>query len=958
MPRSKFISFFSDAASPWRGGVSRASSFSMTIRGRILVAFLIMSMITAALGGYATFGIKDAGILVDKTFDESLMSINYARAAANDFAAMRAAFARLWITNDTGARAKLEAEIEALTKTLGEDLAIAVQRSQSARARQAATNVQRAVTAWANMRERLLDPTKLDADWETLDHYASKVDEQIDLLVNYTAGDGFIYRQMARATVARDLNLNITGTVLALLLSAMVAWALARRIVRPLTVASNVAECIATGKLDVVIPKGAADELGALLVSMGLMRDNIKTMMEREVAQRRTAQARLADALESSQEGIVVVDANECIALANSQAADFLGLSSGRLKPGTPVAELQAAFEDSVSASRLLLWREGDPDTTSEVLLADGRWLRISHSATRDEGFIVVCSDISLSKTQEAILRQTNQRLDIALDNMSQGLCLIDAQNRLEVVNRRFFEIFRLPRNQIQPGSTFRDILELSVASKNHGGKTVEQLLAEQAAFMRRHANGTHFYELSDGRVVACAYTPTSHGGWVATYEDVTERRQAEEKIMHMARHDALTNLPNRVQFREKMEQSLSRGETFALLYIDLDRFKSVNDTLGHPVGDTLLCAVTKRLQVLMRGADTVARLGGDEFAIIQLGGRPTDATELATRIIDTISESFDVLGHQVVIGASIGIAIAPTDGNEPDQLLRNADMALYRAKGEGRGNYHFFQPEMDAQMQARHILELDLRKALLAGEFELYYQPLIDLDGDRVSGFEALVRWNHPRRGVIGPDNFIPVAEEIGLIVPIGDWVLKQACRDALTWPSELTVAVNLSAVQFRSPALALSVAGVLGTTGLSASRLELEITESVLLQDNRAVLDILHQIRELGVRISMDDFGTGYSSLSYLRSFPFDKIKIDRSFIRELGKENDCVAIIQAVTLLGRSLGMVTTAEGVETKQQLEILRAEGCSQVQGYLFGPPRPVKEISALLQTLRPRTCAA
>jgi methyl-accepting chemotaxis protein len=286
----------------------------MTIRGRILVAFLIMSMITAALGGYATFGIKDAGILVDKTFDESLMSINYARAAANDFATMRAAFARLWITNDTGARAKLEAEIEALTKTLGEDLAIAVQRSQSARVGQAATNVQRAVTAWANMRERLLDPTKLDADWETLDHYASKVDEQIDLLVNYTAGDGFIYRQMARATVARDLNLNITGTVLALLLSAMVAWALARRIVRPLTVASNVAECIATGKLDVVIPKGTADELGALLVSMGLMRDNIKTMMEREVAQRRTAQARLADALESSQEGIVVVDANECIA--------------------------------------------------------------------------------------------------------------------------------------------------------------------------------------------------------------------------------------------------------------------------------------------------------------------------------------------------------------------------------------------------------------------------------------------------------------------------------------------------------------------------------------------------------------------------------------------------------------------------------------------------------------------
>jgi diguanylate cyclase (GGDEF)-like protein/PAS domain S-box-containing protein len=958
MPRSKFIPLCSGAASLWRGGVSRAGSFSMTIRGRILVAFLVMSMITAALGGYATFGIQDAGILVDKTFDESLMSINYARAAANDFAAMRAAFARRWIANDPTMRAKFEGEIKTLTKALGEDLAIAVQRSQSVRAKQAGANVRHAVAAWKDMRERMLDKTKLDADWETLDHYAGKVDEQIDLLVNYTAGDGFIYRQMARATVARDLNLNIAGTALALLLSAMVAWALARRIVRPVAVASNVAECIATGKLDVVIPKGTADELGALLVSMGLMRDNIKTMMEREVAQRRTAQARLADALESSQEGIVVVDANECIALANSQAADFLGVSSSRLKPGTPVAELQPAFEDSVSASRLLLWRDGDPDATGEVLLADGRWLRISHSATRDEGFIVVCSDISLSKNQEANLRQTNRRLDVALDNMSQGLCLYDAQNRLEVANRRFFEIFGLSRDQIGPGSTFREILEVSVASNNHGGKTVDQLLAEQSAFMRRHANGTHFYALSGGRVVACAYTATSHGGWVATYEDVTERRQAEEKIMHMARHDALTNLPNRVQFREKMEHSLSRGETFAVLYIDLDRFKSVNDTLGHPVGDSLLCEVTKRLQLAVRGTDTVARLGGDEFAIIQLGAKPTDAAELAARIIDTVAESFDVLRHQVVIGASIGISIAPTDGSEPDQLLRNADMALYRAKGEGRGTYHFFQPEMDAQMQARHSLELDLRKALLAGEFELYYQPLIDLDGDRVSGFEALVRWNHPERGLIGPDDFIPVAEEIGLIVPIGDWVLKQACRDAVNWPGDLTVAVNLSAVQFRSPVLALSVAGALGMSGLSASRLELEITETVLLQDNRAVLDVLHQFRKLGVRISMDDFGTGYSSLSYLRSFPFDKIKIDRSFICELGKENDCVAIIRAVTRLGRSLGMVTTAEGVETKEQLEILRAEGCTQVQGYLFSAPRPAKEIPALLQELRPRVCAA
>jgi diguanylate cyclase (GGDEF)-like protein/PAS domain S-box-containing protein len=958
MSRSKLASYFARLASQWQRAVSRAASFGMTIRGRILIAFLVMSMITAALGGYATFGIKDAGILVDKTFDESLMSINYARAAATDFAVMRANFARLWIANDPAMRERLDGEIETLMKTLSDDLRVAVQRSQSARARKAASNVQSAVNAWAGMRERLLDRTKLDTDWETLDHYAGKVDEQIDLLINYTAGDGFIYRQTARATVARDLNLNIAGTALALVLSGLVAWTLARRIVRPVAVASAVAERIAGGKLDVVIPKGSADELGALLASMGLMRDNIKTMMEREVAQRRTAQSRLADALESSQEGVVVVDSENCIALANPQAADFLGVSPSLLKPGTPLTELQLVFGDKVNADRVLQRRDGGPQATGEVLLADGRWLRISHSATRDRGFIVVCSDISLSKKQEANLRQTNWRLDAALDNMSQGLCLFDSKNRLEVVNRRFFEIFGLSRDKIQPGVSFREIMELSVARQNHAGKTVDQLLDELSDFMRRSANGTNFYELSDGRVVACAYNTTSDGGWVATYEDVTERRQAETQIMHMARHDALTNLPNRLLFREQMEQALTRREKFAVLFIDLDRFKNVNDTLGHPVGDALLCAVTKRLQLAVRGVDTVARLGGDEFAIIQIGARPTDATELAGRIIDSISQAFDVNGHQVMIGTSVGIAIAPTDGREPDQLLRNADMALYRAKSQGRGTYHFFQPEMDAQMQARRTLELDLRKALLANQFELYYQPLIDLKSNKVSGFEALVRWNHPERGVVGPDSFIPVAEEIGLIVPIGDWVLKQACRDAMTWPGKLTIAVNLSAAQFRSPALALSVVGALGLSGLPASRLELEITETVLLQDDKAVLDVLHQIRELGVRISMDDFGTGYSSLSYLRSFPFDKIKIDRSFISELGKENDCVAIIRAVTRLGHSLGMITTAEGVETKEQLAILRAEGCTQVQGFLFSEPRPAKEIPALLQKLAPQIRAA
>jgi diguanylate cyclase (GGDEF)-like protein len=428
---------------------------------------------------------------------------------------------------------------------------------------------------------------------------------------------------------------------------------------------------------------------------------------------------------------------------------------------------------------------------------------------------------------------------------------------------------------------------------------------------------------------------------------------------MHMARHDALTNLPNRVLFRDKMQQSLDRGAALAVLFLDLDRFKSVNDSLGHSIGDALLCAVTERLQRVLRRSDMVARLGGDEFAIVQIGARPSDATDLAGRIIAALSEPFDVLGHQVNIGTSVGIAMAPADGREPDQLLRNADMALYRAKAEGRSTYSFFQPEMDAQMQERRRLELDLRKALAGDQFELYYQPLVDIAGGHVAAFEALLRWNHPERGLIGPDDFIPVAEDIGLIVPLGDWVLRQACRDAARWPAALSVAVNLSAAQFRNPALALSVVSALAQTGLQAKRLELEITETVLLQNDQAVLNALHDVRQLGVRVSMDDFGTGYSSLSYLRSFPFDKIKIDRSFISELGNdESDCAAIIRAVTRLGSSLGMTTTAEGVETREQLELLRAEGCTQAQGFLFSRPRPASEVPLMLREIRPRVRAA
>jgi diguanylate cyclase (GGDEF)-like protein/PAS domain S-box-containing protein len=434
---------------------------------------------------------------------------------------------------------------------------------------------------------------------------------------------------------------------------------------------------------------------------------------------------------------------------------------------------------------------------------------------------------------------------------------------------------------------------------------------------------------------------------------DVTERKQAEARIAYMAHHDALTGLPNRVLFHQRLDEALVRvapdGDSLAVLCLDLDHFKSVNDTLGHPIGDLLLRQVAERLGKCLRKSDMVARLGGDEFAIVQTPlPEPEEASRLARRLIETVSLPFDLDGHEAVVGASIGIALAPDDGEDSDALLRNADMALYRAKSEGRGTSHFFEPEMDRRLQARRLLEIDLRKAYAQSEFELFYQPLVNLKSGRVSGFEALIRWRHPERGLVSPAEFIPVAEEIGLIVPIGEWVLHEACREAATWPGDIHVAVNLSPVQFRSRGIVQAVLSALGCSGLAPRRLELEITESVLLGETDLNIATLHQLRSLGVRIAMDDFGTGYSSLSYLRTFPFDKIKIDRSFVREMVERPDCVAIVRAVAGLGASLGIATTAEGVETVEQLERVRAEGCTEVQGYLFSAPRPASELAALL----------
>ncbi|WP_395665235.1 putative bifunctional diguanylate cyclase/phosphodiesterase [Methylocella sp.] len=434
---------------------------------------------------------------------------------------------------------------------------------------------------------------------------------------------------------------------------------------------------------------------------------------------------------------------------------------------------------------------------------------------------------------------------------------------------------------------------------------------------------------------------------------DVTERRRADARLAHMQLHDALTDLPNRALFREKLGEALSRldaaGGRIALFYLDLDHFKNVNEAYGHPVGDALLRAVAERLRARLRPSDALARFGGDEFALMRHVAGPEEAAALAALVSDTVGRPFAIDGQAIEIATSIGVAMAPEDGREPDLMLKNADLALYRAKEDGRRATRFFEPGMDARARARRQIEIDLRRGLAAGEFELYYQPLVALKSGAVTGFEALMRWRHPERGMVPPTEFIGIAEEIGLIVPLGEWALRQACAEAASWPGALKVAVNLSPVQFRSGNLVHAVLTALAASGLPASRLELEITESILLAESEANLATLHSLRALGVSVSMDDFGTGYSSLSYLRAFPFDKIKIDRSFVKDLGLSDGSTAIVRAVAGLGVSLGVSTTAEGVETGEQLAFLRAEGCTEMQGYYFSPPIPASKIRPLLE---------
>ena len=697
-----------------------------------------------------------------------------------------------------------------------------------------------------------------------------------------------------------------------------------------------------------------------VLLSLGAM--VLKARERAEVALRQQ-QLQLNAALENMTHGLCMFDAEGRTVLFNRRYSEVMGLPPEYLQGVSLLDQFKrrkalGTFADDPEkffAAVQESMRQGK--TMVREVVRGKSILRIVDQPIEGGGWVATYEDITEQRRAERERDQNREFLDRLIDNVPSAIFVKSAVDRTYILVNRAGESFWGKRREEMVGRTAEEIFPPSEA-KRIEGRDDELVRSGQPLFEEREilTSGDRLRSVFSRRLVirdkngAPQYV-------LGVIDDVTERKAAEDRIAHLAHYDPLTDLPNRVLFREQLEKELSlvrRGAQLAVLYLDIDHFKSINDTLGHPVGDELLKRVAHRLRGCLRDSDMISRLGGDEFAIIQTEIQdPKDAEGLAQRLREAVTNSgYDLNGHLTTADLSIGIAVAPGDGLEIDDLVKHADLALYGAKAEGRANYRFYEPQMNARMKRRSALETDLRQAIANKEFELYYQPLVNLQTGLIAGCEALLRWRSPKHGMVPPLEFIPVAEETGLINPIGEWVLRQACKEAMNWPSHVSVAVNISPVQFRNPGLALTVLASLTASGLPARRLELEVTESVLMQNNETTLATLHQIRDLGVRISMDDFGTGYSSLSYLRRFPFDKIKIDRSFIGDLSKDDEALAVVRAILTLAGSLKMATTAEGVETADQKTLLKSLGCDQMQGYLFSAPRQASEIIDMFGTMK------
>ncbi len=923
----------------------RRLSFRWTIGRRIALAFVVMGSITTILATYTIVGTKGAGDLVIEMFDKYVVTTNFARASVADFDRMRAEFAET--------RNVKSATMATLHRSFRADLATAMENIPTTAMSDLGEGLRRSEQEWLTKAKDLQARGSIIArDLADLDTIARNVESQVDGLVNLVGDAAFEGRQGATHTVTRNATLAIAGSLIGVTMLGLAGLLLHRRIRVPLDLVVNFAREIAGGNLDGETPKADSDEIGDLTRAMTSMRSDIKRMVDEQTVLRKSAHARVEEALDSSGEGVVVADAAGLIQIINARALDFLGLGGRPLPTGTTLDGLRRLVGPNDHARQALLAAVTEETETRETELPDGRQIQNSRSRTSEGGFVGFYTDVTSILDQKKSLVAAKATLDAALANMSQGLCLFDADNCLKLVNPQCLTLLRLNPAAVTVGTKYTDLLDMSIAAGNHPTIEPDRLRRHERWTLGRRRRTTRFINFAHGRIIANTHEPMTDGGWLATYEDVTERRQVEDRISHLANHDALTGLPNRTMLATRVNEALSRaagGTGFAMLCLDLDHFKEINDVLGHVAGDALLEIVAQRLRGCVGRFDTVARLGGDEFAVLQANVTDRQQAEvLAGRIVEALGTPFDIDGSSQAIGSSIGIAMAPQDGADYGQLLKHADVALYKAKDDGRATWRFFSESMDEELKARRAMEIDLKRALQAGELELRYQPLLDVASMGIGGFEALIRWMHPVNGMVAPSDFIPVAEEIGLINAIGEWVLNRACQQAMTWSDTIKIAVNVSIVQLRDRRFVEIVEQALAASGLSPRRLELEITESVFMTNNAKAMENLKALKALGICFAMDDFGTGYSSLSYLTKFAFDKIKIDRSFLRNLFDSDEAGQIVRTIVALGNNLGMRVTAEGVETLKQLKMLEGIGCHEIQGYLIGRPMTADLIEDML----------
>ncbi len=648
-----------------------------------------------------------------------------------------------------------------------------------------------------------------------------------------------------------------------------------------------------------------------------------RSLASNSLALRKT-NARFDAALANMPAGLSMFDADGKLLVWNQHYLDLYGMSADVVRRGADIYDvvahrrltsgLDTDARAYVNAFRRELHETGKSTKVSR--LADGRMISVDNTATADGGWVAIHEDITervdgeeALVNQAAELARINLRFDTALSTMTQGLSMFDERKRLAVWNKRFAELYDVPERLLKIGTPYEDIVAdrfaRGLTKSDTTAATIRAKIDELSALA---TNSQRVDEMADGRLILLTRQPMTGGGWLSIMEDITERRRAEAAIVHLARHDVLTGLPNRAQFNEKLDEAGRRlkrgGASLTVMMLDLDRFKIINDTLGHPAGDALLIEVGRRLKTTLRETDLLARLGGDEFAIIQDGGdsQHEGAIALALRIIAAISEPFDLGGIEANVGTSIGIAMAPEHGTEPEGLLKRADIALYTAKAEGRNDYRIYHPDMLETATSQQLAESELRDAIAGHQFELHYQPIVDVSTRRICGAEALVRWRHPLKGLIGPDQFI-LAEQSGLIGPIGEWILQRACADAAKWPAHIGLAVNISAVQFKKDNLFEIILSALAESGLTPERLELEITETSLLDNQEAHLTTIRQLKNLGISLALDDFCTGYSSVTYLTNFPFDKIKIDRTFTQGVLERRDYAAVVSSVLMLRKA-------------------------------------------------------